>query len=272
MIRIKYRLLCIGTVIGIAVSSSLLTAASPAASTTLPSASEREYQFLKGQQESFSTFVQQERVELREQQRDVISEINILLTTLKWVLSIFSALFVGILTFFHFKSRKDVQEIVERRFHHDIADEVQKNGAQLKIQIEREIHSLGRKIIVIAPEADVQKFRELEFPAMQKRGFTNVSFQTDAAKITPDSCDLLIYWYQSLTDQVDDGLKDMIEHLKTFGSSVPLIVYTFRKARSLNASDRTLLETHPMHYIANMPLSLISNVFSIINALYPPQA
>lgn len=215
--------------------------------------------------------MQQERTELREQQRDVIDEINTLLTTLTWVVSIFTALFVGILSFLGFKSRKQVQEIVQERFEGQIASEVQKMGTSLKTQLEREIHSLGRKIVIIAPESDVQKFRSLELPAMQKRGFTNISFQSDATNISPDTCDLVVYWYQSVTDQPDAGLQPVIERLKSFDGTLPLIVYTFHKAERISGSDRTLLAGYPMSYLANLPLSLISNVFSIINALYPPE-
>jgi len=242
----------------------------PSAS-TIPSTAEREFEFLKEQQESFRAFIQQERTELRGQQRDVIEEINTLLTALAWVVSIFTALFVGSISFFGYKSRKQVKEIVEERFEGQIASEVQKMGTRLKSQLEREIHSLGRKIVIIAPESDLQRFRSLELPAMQKRGFANISFQTDSTSITPETCDLVVYWYQSETDQPDAGLLRVVEHLKSFGNTLPLIVYTFHKAEKISGSDRTLLTSYPMSYLANLPLSLISNVFSIINALYPPQ-
>ena len=197
MTRIKYRLLCIGTFIGIAVSAVPVLAQQPTApipTSSSPTVSEREYEFLKEQQNTFTTFVQQERTELREQQRDVFGYVQFLVTVLVGIVSAVAVLFGGLLGFLHFKSKKDVERIVDERFNSKIEEAVQKNGASLKVQIEREMHSLERKIVVIAPEPDATAFRQLELPAMQQRGFKNIVIQSGFTDVSPTTCDLIVYW------------------------------------------------------------------------------
>lgn len=232
---------------------------------------EKEYEFLKNQTSQFQSYLVQERTEHRE-------FLEVTYKIVCWAAGVLATLFLGIITFLGWRSRKNIEDSVNMLIERHSQELIEKKNRLIKQDIielqtvlARETNYKNKSILFIAQDMDHEKINNRELKLLKSRDINNIQLTSNLdAKI--DSIkrgiyDVIVYYGNDLTKkegQVPKGsLETLAELLANRNSQIPLIVYTYEKGW-LADELKGKLESYPYGVSANFPMTLVNYLHTVL--------
>lgn len=165
------------------------------------------------------------------------------------------------------KEAKEIRNKYEGTIESEIKEQINESQDQFKRKLlflqkemEKEQSYRYKRILFLVEDRELSEV-DKEMKILKKNfGDSNVEVTNDL-KIEKNQFDLIIFYIKDVKEK--EKLEKMLERFKCNLNSIPIVVYTYNSNGRFVSSN--ILEKYKWYTFANMPVTLISNVYTILN-------
>ncbi|WP_089972234.1 hypothetical protein [Lihuaxuella thermophila] len=169
------------------------------------------------------------------------------------------------------KFQKEMEKVAAQLINEEM-DTYKESLEALNELIDKELKNKKVRVLVTGPEDEIKKMEENELKILNKQVYKTTVKPFDKAEIAKElqnnEFDIIIYRYPKTNEggyQSSVGI--LAQMLKQHSRQLPLLVYS-----DYGKIDDPELNTYLLRSYANIPSSLISNLFSLYQVFYKQEA
>lgn len=197
-----------------------------------------------------------------------------------WISGLTLAIFLSIVTFFGLRSWKGMKSFLEEQVAYKWEKEADRllsnkliefEGGKLepiKQQIKAAHAYQNSRILFIGNGEQLNELKQFVIDLLNFSGIKNTMMVERASQYNLTGVDIIVYCYCKGKDgKEDSSLKNLL--LRIQDRTIPIVIYT--KDRQQTEEERALLQQHKWYVFANMPLTLLTQLYNTANLFYTTQ-
>lgn len=190
------------------------------------------------------------------------------------------AVFLGIVAFFGLRSWKGMKTFLKEQVTYKWEREADKllsekliefEGGKLepiKQQIKAAHAYQNSRILFVGAEEQLMELKRFVIDLLNYSGIQNTMMAKQANHLNLADIDIIVHCYsQNGNGAGDPALVDLLMRIRD--RTIPIVIYT--NDRQQTDEERKLLDQHKWYVFANMPLTLLTQLYNTANIFYTAQ-